>query len=169
MDWRKSRCRDISINEVDQALALFTTAPGQTLKTGASAWRLGYRPIRAGLPKHTLGWRGRKSNDEDIEVLQHLPTEVVDRPVAFVADDEIECLDSNGGVVSHRDRLLAQRPRLKQGRLFVLRVKFGLNLLEYRRNMIYSEAPLDWFEMFPRGAVGIVLDRRACQRNGRLS
>jgi hypothetical protein len=30
-------------NEVKQALASFTTAPGQTLKTGATAWRLVYR------------------------------------------------------------------------------------------------------------------------------
>ena len=44
-------------------------------------------------PDGLLRWRGGQADQEGVEVVQDLPPEVVDRPVALVDDDEIERLD----------------------------------------------------------------------------
>ena len=43
--------------------------------------------------------RGGEADEMGIEVFQHLRPEVVDGPVAFVGDDDVEGFNGDGGVV----------------------------------------------------------------------
>src|SRR5262249_32005436 len=47
-----------------------------------------------------LAGRRRQTNEETIEVFQHLPPQVVDRTMAFISNDEIEVLNRNRGIVN---------------------------------------------------------------------
>ena len=49
--------------------------------------------------------RGGEADQEGVEVVQHLFPEVVDAPVAFVDDDEVEELNGQFRVISYRHRL----------------------------------------------------------------
>ena len=72
-----------------------------------------------------LPGRGRgEADDEGVEVVQHLPPEVVDRAVTFVGDDEVEGLDGNVGVVLDRRGLSSGGRQIEPGQLFELGVKF---------------------------------------------
>ncbi len=73
---------------------------------------IGHRPLVGVLrdqvlveePERMLRWRGRQPDQEGIEILQHLPPQIVDRAVALVGHDEIVGLDRDVGVVLHRTR-----------------------------------------------------------------
>jgi len=56
--------------------------------------------------------RGGESDEEGVEILQHLPPEVVDRAVAFIDDDEVEELGRDLFVVGDGERFLSSRSRL---------------------------------------------------------
>ena len=49
-----------------------------------------------------LGGRGGEADQVGVEVLQHLPPEVVDGAVALVGDDDVEGLDGDRRVVGQR-------------------------------------------------------------------
>ena len=49
-----------------------------------------------------LGGGGGQADQEGVEVLQHLPSEVIDGAVALVGHDEVEGLDGDSRVVRHR-------------------------------------------------------------------
>ena len=71
-----------------------------------------------------LPGRGRgEADDEGVEVVQHLPPEVVDRAVTFVGDDEVEGLDGNVGVVLDRRGLSSGGRQIEPGLLFEQRVE----------------------------------------------
>ena len=53
-------------------------------------------------PQRMLRRRGRQPDQEGIEILQHLPPQIVDRAVALVRHDEIIRFDGDVGVVFHR-------------------------------------------------------------------
>ena len=53
--------------------------------------------------------RGRQPDDESVEIIEHLPPEVVDRAVALVHNDEVKGLDGQLRVVDDRLRLSEQR------------------------------------------------------------
>ena len=61
----------------------------------------------------------RPTADEGVKVVEHLPPEVVDRPVALVGDDEIESLDGDRRVVFDRDRLFGERRAGVERRAFL--------------------------------------------------
>ncbi len=70
-----------------------------------------------------------QSDQARVEVLQHLAPNVVDRAMALVHDDEVECLDGKRRVVDHRQRLLREPPaRLEHRVLFIRLVVLGLAL-----------------------------------------
>ncbi len=52
-------------------------------------------------------WRCRQTDDERVEVFEHLTPSAIDRPVAFIGDDEVEALDRNVRVVAYQALLLA--------------------------------------------------------------
>ena len=52
-------------------------------------------------PECLLGGGGRQANQEPIEILQHLPPEMVDRAVALISHDEIKGLDRDTGIVGN--------------------------------------------------------------------
>jgi len=75
-----------------------------------------YRPLVSVLrdqvlveePQRMLRRRGRQSDQEGIEILQHLPPQIVDRAVALVRHDEIIGFDGDVRVVFHRQLPLPQ-------------------------------------------------------------
>ena len=72
---------------------------------------------------------GRETDEEGVEVEQHLAPDVVDGPVALVDDDEIEVLGWNGRVVFDVGRLVVpRRRRIEGGILFVPAVVLGISL-----------------------------------------
>ena len=68
-----------------------------------------------------LGWSCGQAYEEAVEVLQHLPPQVVDRAVALVRNDDVEGLDGNVGVVLDGRRLTLKRGRVEAGELLQLR------------------------------------------------
>ena len=66
------------------------------------------------------GCRGQ-SDQEAVEVLQHLPPEVVDGAVTLVGNDDVESLDGNVAVVLDGDRRLSCRGYVEAGKLLHLR------------------------------------------------
>ena len=52
--------------------------------------------------------RGGEADEVGIEVFQHLRPEVVDGPVAFVGDDDVEGFNRNGWVVVDEFRLFEE-------------------------------------------------------------
>ncbi len=74
--------------------------------------------------QRVLGGRGRQADQEGIEILQHLPPQIVDRAVALVGDDEIDrsrwgsrgCIPRPLGVSPSA----ASELQLEHGRLFIL-------------------------------------------------
>ncbi len=83
-----------------------------------------------------LGRRGGEADERGIEIIQHLPPEIVDGAMAFVGDDEIEFLDGERGVVFHRDGLLEERfggfnrQVIEVGGGFRLAFEHGVNALD---------------------------------------
>ena len=65
------------------------------------------------------GRRGGQPDQEGVEVVEHLPPEVVDGAVALIDDDEVERLDGDVLVVDDRQRLLDQAGRQLEQRLLV--------------------------------------------------
>ena len=51
--------------------------------------------------KGLLAGGSRQADEEGVEILQHLPPEVIDRTVALVGDDEIVILHRHARVVAH--------------------------------------------------------------------
>ena len=78
------------------------------------------------------GRRGGQPDQEGVEVVQHLPPEVVDGAVALIDDDEIEGLDGDARVVDDRQRLLDQAGRQLEQRLLVGRLVELFLALEHR-------------------------------------
>ena len=70
-----------------------------------------------------FGGRGGEADEGGVEILEHLPPEVVDRAVALVDDDEIEELDGNGSVVGELGALVIVGPAIFTQRAFF--VDFG--------------------------------------------
>ena len=66
--------------------------------------------------------RGGQADQVRVEVLDHLPPDVVDGPVAFVNDDHVEVFRGDAGVVDDGERL--PRAPLPLGRVLVVRA-FG--------------------------------------------
>ena len=72
---------------------------------------------------------GGQADQEGVEVLEHLPPDVVDAAVTFIDDNEVEGLDRDEGVVDDRQRLFEQRVLgLKQRALLVLLEEVGFPL-----------------------------------------
>ncbi len=89
--------------------------------------------------------RGGQADQIGVEVLQHLPPEVVDRAVALVGDDEVEGLERDGRVVDDRWRFLEEAG--------VVEKRF---LLQLRRQLLAAQhrvEPLDGADADPRRAV----------------
>ena len=83
-------------------------------------------------PKVCFAGRRGQPDEEGVEVLQHLPPDGVDRPVALVDDDDVEVLGRVGGVVHDRQRFARRAPgRFELRRRFVFRREVGL-ALEHR-------------------------------------
>ena len=68
-----------------------------------------------------LGGRCGQSDQEAVEVLKHLPPEVVDGAVTLVGDDDVEGLDGDVGVVLDGRGLALEGARVKAGKLLQLR------------------------------------------------
>ncbi len=64
--------------------------------------------------------RGGEADEVGIEVFQYLRPEVVDGPVAFVGDDDIEGFDRNGRVIVQRFGFLEEPFEAGDGSFFVL-------------------------------------------------
>ena len=64
--------------------------------------------------------RGGETDEVGIEIFQHLCPEVVDGPVTFVGDDDVEGLDGNGRVIFQRFGFLEEPFEAGHGDFFVL-------------------------------------------------
>ena len=68
------------------------------------------------------GGRGQPY-EEGVEVVEHLPPQVVDGAVALVGDDDVEGVDGDVGVVHDGHGLSAKRGRVEAGDLLLVRVQ----------------------------------------------
>src|ERR1039458_9637307 len=75
--------------------------------------------------------RGGQPDNERIEILKLLPPEIVDGPVAFVGDDEVERLDGKAWVVADWDRLVFQERGFEAG----LFLQFRIDLLSLQHGV----------------------------------
>ena len=85
-----------------------------------------------------LGRRGGQADQVGVEVLQHLPPQVVDRAVALVGDDDVEGLDRDRRVVAMGSGVLEQaleRSSWSASSVFLGQLASPLSI-EYRRWMV---------------------------------
>lgn len=83
--------------------------------------------------------RGGEADEVRIEVFQHLRPEVVDGPVAFVGDGDVEGFNRNGRIVVNRLRLREEPFEAGDGGLFVLIRQLRPLSMEYMRWMVLMQ------------------------------
>ena len=91
---------DLGFDEVDLALDVHTIGHGVLVGVFGNDVLI-EEGVGAGVR------RGGKTNEEGVEVIQHLPPEIVDRAVAFIDDDEVEVLDGDFFVIDDGEWFLA--------------------------------------------------------------
>jgi hypothetical protein len=98
--------------------------------------------------KGLLIGRGSEADEIGVEVFQHLRPEVVDGPVAFVGDDDVERFDWNRRVVLDRFWLLIELFKPRDGCFLVLFRQFS--------PLEHGVEPLDGSDTDPSGGIKLV-------------